>query len=154
MLNLRPGTAADLPTVYALVGELADYEKAPHEFTATLEDYRRDFADGMFEIIVAEEEAEGKWATVGMALYYLTYSTWKGRMLYLEDFIVRQAHRRRGIGDRLFDAFLERAAALDCRVVKWQVLDWNEPAVKFYEKKGATIEREWWNGKMTIERGD
>lgn len=62
-----------------------------------------------------------------MALYYTTYSTWKGRMLYLEDFVVREAYRGKGIGRALFDAFLEQARRKECRLVKWQVLDWNEP---------------------------
>ncbi|MCR9099905.1 MAG: GNAT family N-acetyltransferase [bacterium] len=145
-INIRPGTADDLPAIHNLVLELAEYEKAAHEFTASLEDYRRDFREGVFEVLVAEQGQ----TIVGMALYYMTYSTWKGKMLYLEDFVVQGAHRRRGIGDALFDAFLETARAKGCRLVKWQVLDWNEPAIRFYRKKAATIEQEWWNGKIFL----
>ncbi len=147
-INIRQGQATDLPAVHRLVGELAEYEKALPEFVATLADYERNFADGVFEILVAESD-QGQ--VVGMALYYLTYSTWKGRMLYLEDFVIDASFRQHGIGQRLFDAFLQRAQELGCRLTKWQVLDWNEPAIKFYEKNKAIIEREWWNGKIFIQ---
>jgi len=83
-----------------------------------------------------------------MALYYMTYSTWKGRMLYLEDFVVQEAFRKAGIGQQLFDGFLQEANNKGCKLVKWQVLDWNVPAIKFYEKNKAIIEKEWWNGKI------
>lgn len=145
-INIRPGTAEDLPAIHNLVLELAKYEKAAHEFKATLEDYQRDFREGIFEALVAEQEHK----IVGMALYYMTYSTWKGKMLYLEDFVVQAAYRRSGIGEALFDAFLDKARAKGCRLVKWQVLDWNEPAINFYKKKAATIEQEWWNGKIFL----
>lgn len=145
-INIRPGTAKDLPAIHNLVLELAEYEKAAHEFTASLEDYQRDFGEGVFEVLVAEREE----TIVGMALYYMTYSTWKGKILYLEDFVVQAAYRRKGIGEALFDAFLETAKSKDCRLVKWQVLDWNKPAINFYRKKAATIEQEWWNGKIFL----
>lgn len=147
-ISTRRAETKDLPVIHDLVMELAVYEKAGHEFTATLEDYQKNFEAGVFEVIVAEKKQE----VVGMVLYYLTYSTWKGRMLYLEDFVVRSAFRRLGIGQILFDAFLERAKALDCTMTKWQVLDWNEPAVKFYEKNKAIIEKEWWNAKVFFEK--
>ena len=83
-----------------------------------------------------------------MTLYYMTYSTWKGKMLYLEDFVVKADQRNKGIGQLLFDAFIEVAKAKKCRMVKWQVLDWNEPAIRFYEKNNATIETEWWTAKI------
>ncbi len=145
-LTLRPGTAADLPAIHALVGELAAYENAADQFTATLADYERDYEAGIFQTIVAQQEER----VVGMALYFITYSTWKGRMLWLEDFVVSQAYRRQGIGQLLFDAFLARAREMECRMVKWQVLDWNEPAINFYRANKATIETEWWNGKIFL----
>ncbi len=145
-VHIRQGTATDLPAVHELVRELAIFERAEPEFVATLDDYHRDFTDGVFEVIVAERQGH----IVGMALYYLTYSTWKGRMLYLEDFVVREAERRLGIGQQLFDAFIARARALDCRLAKWQVLDWNEPAIQFYQKNGAIIETDWHNGKLYL----
>ncbi len=141
---IRKAQKKDLPFIHELVRELAIYEKAEEEFIASLEEYEKDFEEGVFESIVAE--AEGQIA--GMVLYYMTYSTWKGRMLYLEDFVVGEKFRRRGIGQQLFDAFLEAAKTEGCRLVKWQVLDWNQPAIDFYEKNNATIEKEWWNGKL------
>jgi GNAT superfamily N-acetyltransferase len=144
MTQIRKGTTHDLPAVHELVRELAIYEQAEHEFVASLEDYKRDFREGAFDLLVAEQQGQ----VIGMALFYLTYSTWKGKMLYLEDFVVREAFRRQGIGQQLFDSFLMEARRRNCRLVKWQVLDWNEPAVRFYEKQSATIEREWWNGKI------
>ncbi len=146
MLNIRKANEEDLPDLHALVRELAIYEKAESAFTATLETYRQDFRAGVFEALVAEQRG----AIVGMALYYLTYSTWKGKMLYLEDFVVKHPYRRQGIGEALFDSFLEQAREKGCRLVKWQVLDWNEPAIRFYKKKAATLETEWWNGKIFL----
>lgn len=143
-LLIRPGTFADLADIHNLVGDLARYEKAEHAFTASLDDYQRDFQDGIFQTIVAELDNK----VVGMALYFITYSTWKGKMLWLEDFVVKESWRGKGIGSRIFQAYLEEAKKRDCRMVKWQVLDWNEPAIHFYEKVGATIEKDWWNGKI------
>ncbi|MFZ4426958.1 MAG: GNAT family N-acetyltransferase [Saprospiraceae bacterium] len=143
-INIRDAVSTDLPAIHGLVRELAVYEKAEQEFVATLEDYENDFATGVFEAKVADVGGE----VVGMVLYFLHYSTWKGRMLYLEDFVVSGSFRGRGIGRQLFEAFLAEAQARGCRLVKWQVLDWNLPAVRFYEKYGATIEKEWWNGKI------
>ncbi|MEM7572505.1 MAG: GNAT family N-acetyltransferase [Bacteroidota bacterium] len=143
---IRQATADDLPAIYRLVAELAEYEKEPEALTATIEDYRKDFAAGFFEAVVAEHPVSGQ--ITGMALYYLTYSTWKGRMLYLEDFVVESASRQLGLGQQLFDAVFERARAYECRLVKWQVLDWNEPAIAFYRKQGAIIEDNWWSCKI------
>lgn len=142
--TIRKGKTEDLQQVHELVRELAVYEKAEHEFIATLEDYQNDFKEGIFEVLLAEIEGE----VVGMCLYYMTYSTWKGKMLYLEDFVVKQTYRQAGIGQQLFDAFIQEAKVKECRLTKWQVLDWNEPAIKFYEKNNAIIEKEWWNGKI------
>lgn len=143
-ISIRSAREEDIPAVHSLVGELARYEKAEHEFIASIEEYLDDFREGVFQALVAET-ADG---VVGMALYYTTYSTWKGKMLYLEDFVIRESHRRMGIGTQLFDAFLEEARLMGCRLVKWQVLDWNRPALDFYERYRATIEKEWWNGKL------
>lgn len=144
---IRKGNINDLEGVHALVGELAAYENEPEAFTATLEEYRKDFEDGVFECIVAESS---KGEIVGMTIQYLTYSTWKGRMLYLEDFVVKEAWRKHGIGQQLFDALFIRAEEMNCRLVKWQVLDWNEPALSFYKKNNAVIEKNWWNVKKFI----
>ncbi len=144
---IRKAEKHDIPTVHALVRELAAYEHAEPEFIASIAEYERDFDEKVFRALVAE--AEGK--VVGMALYYMAYSTWKGRMLFLEDFVVKEAYRRYGVGQQLFDAFLAEARLEGCRLVKWQVLDWNEPALKFYKKNKAIIEKDWWNGKIFIQ---
>lgn len=144
---IRPTTAADLPAVYQLVEELAIYENEPEALTATIEDYQRDFAAGIFESQVAIHQEK----IVGTIIYYMTYSTWKGRMLYLEDFVITETYRKKGIGDLLFKRFLEVAKEKGARLTKWQVLDWNVPAIKFYEKQGSIIEKEWWNGKIFLD---
>ena len=146
---IRKAVSKDIPSIHNLVNDLAHYEKAPEEFVVSVDTYQADFKDGVFDALVAEEEDK----IVGMALFYLTYSTWKGRMLYLEDFIVLESYRRNGIGQQLFDAFLTEAKRQDCALVKWQVLDWNQPAIRFYEKNHSLIEKEWWNGKIIFERG-
>lgn len=143
-INIRKATAADLPSIYDLVKSLAIYEKAEHEVTATLEDYQKDFAAGIFQSHVAE--LDGK--VIGMVLYYMNYSTWKGRMLYLEDFVVFEEYRQLGVGQLLWDELGEEAKRQGAKLLKWQVLDWNEPAIKFYKKNNATIETEWHNGKI------
>lgn len=147
-LIVRAATLSDLPAIHELVAELAVYERAPEEFVATLAEYERDFRAGFFNALVAESDGE----IVGMMVWYRAYSTWKGRMIYLEDFVVRQSWRRRGVGERLFEALVEKARALGCKLIKWQVLDWNEPALRFYQKIGAEIEKGWWNGKLFLIR--
>ena len=142
--TLRIATKQDLKAVLDLVNELALYEKAPQEVTVTLADYERDFDANIFNIIVAEQNK----TIVGIAFYYMTYSTWKGKMLFLEDFVVKEELRGQGIGKLLFRAYLEEAHKLNVSLVKWQVLDWNKPAINFYEKYNSTIEKEWYNGKI------
>lgn len=146
-IKIRFAEIADLEAIRALVTELAIFEKAPKAVTASLEDYQEAFESGLISMLIAEENSEIR----GMTLFYDTFSTWKGRMLYLEDFVVSEQHRNKGIGDLLFDATIDIAMKRGCRLMKWQVLDWNTKATKFYERKGATIEKEWWNGKITLE---
>ena len=145
-VTIRPATESDLPAIHALMYELAVYENASEAVEATVEEYRADFQAGIFESLVAE--IDGK--VVGMTLFFMTYSSWKGKMLYLDDFVVTEAHRRSGAGQLLFDAFLEEGRRRGCRLVKWQVLDWNEPALRFYAKNAAIIEKDWWNGKLFL----
>lgn len=145
--TLRKANKKDLKATLDLVKELALYEKAPQEVTVTLGDYEADFDNKVFDIIVAEQENE----IVGIAFYYMAYSTWKGKMLFLEDFVVKEELRGQGIGRLLFKAYLEEAQKLNVSLAKWQVLDWNEPAINFYEKYNSTIEKEWYNGKILKE---
>ena len=146
-MNIRRAKFEDLNSILALVKELAIYEKAPDAVWADLRDYQQAFRDQVFEAIVGETGN----GIIGVCIYYLTWSTWKGRMLYLEDFIVKEAYRRGGFGQKLFEAFMERANELDCTLVKWQVLDWNEPALNFYKRNHATIEKDWWTGKILLK---
>lgn len=145
-MNIRKGTKADLPGVFLLINELASFEKAPEAVTNTIAMMENDgFGENpVFGFHVAEVDSE----IVGMALYFVKYSTWKGRGLYLDDLIVTERMRGKGIGQKLFDAFIAEAKKIDAKQVHWQVLDWNTPAVDFYKKLGASIEAEWWDCKM------
>jgi GNAT superfamily N-acetyltransferase len=140
----RTARREDMPFIYDLVRDLAIYENALESLTFDLEGYYKCFDERIFESIVAELDGH----IVGACIYYMTFSTWKGKMLYLEDFVVKESYRKKGIGQVLWDSYINIAKVKDCALVKWQVLDWNEPAIKFYEKNGATIEKEWWNGKI------
>lgn len=144
--SIRTGTTADLPKIFQLIVELAVFENEPNAVTATLGDYVSAFEDSRFFTIVAELDEN----IIGMVLYYNTFSTWKGKMMYLEDFYVQDTHRGQGVGRALFQAFLKDAKARGCVLTKWQVLDWNVGAQKFYQREGATIEKEWWNGKIYL----
>jgi GNAT superfamily N-acetyltransferase len=143
-ITIRPGTEADIAAVHALMYELAVYENEPEAVETSVQEYLDDFRHGLFENIVAE--IDGK--VVGMMLFFMAYSSWRGKMLYLDDFVVSEAYRRYGVGQKLFDAFLTEARRRGCRLAKWQVLDWNEPAVQFYLKNSALIEKNWWNVKI------
>jgi len=144
---VRKGTKADLPHVLNLVVELAVYEKEPEAVTASLSEYQTLFDDNWYDVYVAENED----AILGIAIFYKTFSTWKGKMLYLEDLVVSQNHRGKGIGKALFLAVKAHAQKMGCALLKWQVLDWNDPAIKFYEHLDAIIEKEWWNGKIILD---
>ncbi|WP_310398196.1 GNAT family N-acetyltransferase [Hymenobacter sp.] len=145
--NIRRGVEADLPQVLALIRELAAYERAPEAVTNTLATMQRDgFGPApIFGFFVLENDAAD---IIGLALFYTAYSTWKGRMLYLEDLVVTEAARRGGLGRLLFDAVVAEARATGAVRLKWQVLNWNEPAIAFYKKLGAAIEDEWLNGNL------
>ncbi|WP_046245278.1 GNAT family N-acetyltransferase [Hymenobacter terrenus] len=144
---LRRGVEADLPQVLALIQELAVYERAPEAVTNTLAAMRRDGfgPEPIFSFFVLENNGA---EVIGIALFYTAYSTWKGRMLYLEDLIVTETARRGGYGRLLFDAVVAEARTTGAVRLKWQVLNWNEPAIAFYKKLGATIEDEWFNGNL------
>lgn len=127
----------------SLIRELAVYEKAPEEVTVTLEEFT-DSGFGekpVWEAFVATIDE----VVVGMALFYIRYSTWKGRRLYLEDFIVTENHRGKGIGKALFEATLTVSRQRNYHGMVWQVLDWNEPAINFYKKYNAEFESGWLN---------
>ncbi|MCS7017600.1 MAG: GNAT family N-acetyltransferase [Cytophagales bacterium] len=145
---IRKGTAADLPAAHRLIVELAIYEKAEHEVITTPEQMLQDgFGDRpAYGFYVAALTPTNQ--IVGMALYYTRYSTWKGRCLYLEDLIVTQDWRGKGIGKLLFDAIVRECLEQNMHMLTWQVLDWNTPAIEFYKRLGAHLDAEWLNGKL------
>jgi GNAT superfamily N-acetyltransferase len=147
---VRKGIKADLPDVLGLVKELAIYEKAPLEVTVTIADMERDgFGENaIFKFFVAE--VGGKIA--GISLYYIKYSTWKGKCVFLEDIIVNEPFRKFGIGKKLFDEVVKVAKEMKVERLEWQVLEWNEPAIKFYEKLNSNFDSEWVNCKLTGEQ--
>ena len=143
-IRLRKAKSEDLETVYSLVKELAVYEKEPEAVTSGLSDYQEAMQSGLIEVILAETGDE----TAGMALYYDTFSTWKGKMLYLEDFYVKPEYRGKGIGKSIFEEVLREARRRECRMMKWQVLDWNEPAIGFYRNYEVTFDEKWVDCKI------
>ena len=145
---VRVATRNDLESILGLVVELAVYEKEPDAVTATMEDYQRAFDEELISAFVAAEDG----VVIGMALYYMTFSTWKGHMMHLEDFYVKKEYRSSGIGQDLFDKFIAASKERKCTMVRWQVLDWNTNATKFYERNGATVEKNWWNCKIIFDQ--
>lgn len=140
---IRDAIREDVPLMFELIKELALYENAPEQVTNTVEQmYLDGFGENpSFGTIVSEVDGE----IVGMALYYYRYSTWKGKRLYLEDLIVSETMRGKGLGEKLLDATIEKARKTSCTGLMWQVLDWNEPAINFYKKFGARFDEGWVN---------
>ena len=137
-----------MPRVLELIKELALYEKAPDEVLISEETLLEDGfgPNKLFDTLVAETDNE----IVGMLLYYPVFSTWKGRSIYLEDFVVADSHRRKGIGQLLIDALVQEARAAQAKKIRWQVLDWNSPAIEFYKKISATLENSWIDCTLTL----
>jgi GNAT superfamily N-acetyltransferase len=148
-MNIRRAERSDAAAILELIRELAEYEKAPQEVTNTAEAIARDgFGEHpRFGCLVAEEEG----VIIGMSLWYTRYSTWKGPTLYLEDLIVKEAHRGKGAGKLLFEATLRIARETGMTGMSWQVLDWNEPAIRFYEQYGCRFDNEWTNCRISFE---
>lgn len=148
MAHIRKGTPEDINALHALICELAEFERALPEVTNTPEQLLKDgFSENpLYGFYVAELEAR----VVGIALYYYRYSTWKGKVLYLEDIYIQPAHRGQGIGEAFMRVLETHAQTEQCARLQLQVLDWNEPAVRFYEKMGMSIDKEWWNVYKTI----
>ncbi|MFM7079923.1 MAG: N-acetyltransferase family protein [Bacteroidota bacterium] len=147
---VRTGTPTDVPAVLGLIRELALYEKAPLEVTNTEEDMLRDgFGENpVYRLLVAE--LDGK--VVGMAIYFVKYSTWKGKGVYLDDIVVTEPMRGQGIGAKLFKAVMQDARDMDAKQMHWQVLDWNEPAIRFYKRYGCDFDSEWINCKFNRQQ--
>ncbi|MDB5110632.1 MAG: acetyltransferase family protein [Mucilaginibacter sp.] len=150
MTNIRVAVKEDCLRLLELINELALYEKAPHEVTVTLQEFE-DAGFGkkpVWKAFVAENQG----IIIGLALYYVRYSTWKGCRLYLEDLIVTEEFRGKGIGKSLFDRVIAEAKQLGYNGMVWQVLDWNDPALNFYKKYEADIEPGWLNASLSKEQ--
>ena len=146
--NIRKASKNDLPEVLKLVKELAIYENASEEVTIKLEDLEKDgFGENPLFWIILAENSEG---IIGMSFYFIRYSTWKGKCLYLEDLVVKEEYRGKKIGEALFEATLKTAKEMNAKQMNWQVLDWNEPAINFYKKFDAELDEEWINGKLRL----
>jgi GNAT superfamily N-acetyltransferase len=145
---IRDATPADVPDLFRLVEALAAYEREPDAVEATEDDLRRALfgPDPKVFALVAEEHG----AVVGMAIYFLSFSTWTGRhSLYLEDLFVDPAARGRGTGKALLAALASRAVGIGCARLEWAVLDWNDPAIGFYRSLGAVPMDEWTTFRLT-----
>lgn len=144
--TLRKAQKEDCERLLELIQELAEYEKAPEEVTVSLDE----FVDSGFgkypvwEAFVIESDGQIQ----GMALYYIRYSTWKGRRMYLEDIIVTENRRGKGYGKILFDKVWQTCLERNYSGMVWQVLDWNTPAIDFYKKYGADFDGGWLNGTL------
>jgi GNAT superfamily N-acetyltransferase len=142
-IKIRKAVRKDCARMMELIQELATYEKAPDEVTVSLSHFEESGfgANPVWWAFVAE--ANG--VVIGMALYYVRYSTWKGQRMYLEDILVTEDMRGQKIGSLLFDALIVEAKEKGFNGMNWQVLDWNEPAINFYKKYNANFDPEWVN---------
>ncbi|MBZ4044722.1 GNAT family N-acetyltransferase [Flavobacterium hibisci] len=140
-MDIRKGKPEDMESVLGLIQELAIFEKEPDAVLITKEDLIRDgFGENpLFHVFVAEVEKE----IVGIALYYYRYSTWKGKTIHLEDLIVKEKMRGTGLGSALYSEIMKQGKKDNVRRIEWNVLNWNTPAVNFYENSGAKVIEEW-----------
>jgi ribosomal protein S18 acetylase RimI-like enzyme len=139
--HIRDAKPKDMAQVLGLIKELALFEKEPQAVEVTTDDLIRDGfgKNPMFHCFVAEANEN----IIGIALVYSRYSTWKGHAIHLEDLIVSEAFRGHGLGSALLEAVIKYGHSQGVRRICWEVLDWNEPAIDFYESKGANILRDW-----------
>lgn len=147
---IRKGISSDMPSVLALIKELAVFEKEPDAVEVTVDDLIRDgFSENpLFYCFVAEEVIESSLENhskqiIGIALYYYRYSTWKGKTIHLEDLIVREDKRGNGVGMALYGEVIRQGKLDNVRRIEWAVLDWNTPAINFYKKTGANVLTDW-----------
>jgi GNAT superfamily N-acetyltransferase len=148
-MMVRTATPKDVPAIFSLIQELATYERAPEQVVNTPEQLTLDLFHGQIcEALVACNDQD---QIVGFALFYTSYSTWKGRCLYLEDFYVLEAERKQGYGQALFDEVVSIAKDRGVKRMDWQVLEWNHTALNFYRRNQATLDPEWINGRLFFE---
>lgn len=147
-MEYRKAKPGDEHGIIGLINALALYEKEPDAVINTPQDLARDlFEKELCEAFVAIDEEE----IVGFSLYYTSYSTWKGPCIYLEDLYVLDKYRGQGLGKKLFELVVEVAKERNVKRMDWQVLDWNQTAIDFYKRLGATIDEEWYNGRLFFE---
>ncbi len=148
-IQIRPATADDCPRMMELIRELALYEKAPEAVTVSYEHFVQSGFGPQPVWWAWVAEAEGR--VQGFALYYIRYSTWKGQRMYLEDIIVTESMRGHGLGKMLLDQLITVAREKQFSGITWQVLDWNEPAIRFYRKfAGLKMDPEWVNCSLEL----
>jgi GNAT superfamily N-acetyltransferase len=147
-IKIRRAVKEDCARLLELINELAVYEKAPQEVTVTMEHFvESGFGkQPVWWALVAEADGQVE----GFALYYIRYSTWKGQRMYLEDLIVTEKMRGKGLGKMLFDQLIVEAKEKNFHGIAWQVLEWNEPAINFYKKYKAHFDPEWINCSITL----
>ena len=145
---IRKAVREDCVRLLALVKELAEYEKAPQEVTVTLGHFIESGFGALPVWWAFVAEVDGR--VEGFALYYIRYSTWKGQRMYLEDLLVTEKMRSRGLGKMLFDRLIEEAHQKKLNGIVWQVLEWNEPAISFYKKYKASFDSEWINCSLQL----
>jgi len=148
--QIRKGKPEDIPELLKLIKELAVFEKAENEVIMTEDQLLESGFGGnkQYDFIVAESGNE----TQGIALYFNKFSTWKGKVIHLEDLIVKQHLRQNGIGTLLFEAVIKIAKKEKAQRMEWQVLDWNKPAITFYDKYKTEYGNEWLNARLTHEQ--
>ena len=148
MISIRKAKPGDEIEIFALINELALYEKEPDEVTNTATELRKHlFEEHLCDALVAIEYQK----IIGFALFYISYSTWKGKCLYLEDFYVRQEYRKLGVGSMLFEETINIAKSIKAKRLDWLVLDWNDIAINFYRKHGTTLDNSWINGRISFD---
>lgn len=149
-ITIRVAEKKDCGRLLELIQELADYEKAPDEVTVSLEEFQEAGfgANPVWKAFVAEENG----IIQGFGLYYIRYSTWKGCRMFLEDLLITEKMRGKGLGKRILDRLIEEAIEKGFRGINWQVLDWNVPAINFYKKYQASFDDEWLNVTLSEEQ--
>lgn len=147
-IHIRNAVQTDCERLLELIRELALYEKAPQEVTVSLEHFEASGfgTNPVWWAFVAEENG----VILGFALYYIRYSTWKGQRMYLEDILVTEEARGRGIGSMLMGRLITEAKERNLNGIVWQVLEWNEPAINFYKKYNAAFDAEWINCSIRV----
>ncbi len=148
MYQIRMASENDLSNMLQLIRELADYEKAPGEVIVSLQDMKQYFKEHRFEAFLA---VSSEHQILGMALFYWSYSTWKGKIVYLDDLVVTHSQRRKGIGEALFDKLIDYCKIQKANQLRWHVLDWNKPAIDFYKKHHADLDESWITCKFEKE---